>query len=137
MTRESRVPNPFVDGIARVLTATTLVLFGCGSAKIAGQREVGTFRRPRPAVIYVTDFELGAQSIKVEKSVIPPPPEPPARGDAAQAARGIEEARGACARAGGPDVRFARGRAREAGTRSPSAECRCTAARARRNDLHG
>jgi len=53
------------------------LLSACGSATISGQREVGAAPTTRPAVVYVTDFQLDAQNVHSEPSLLPPPPPPP------------------------------------------------------------
>jgi hypothetical protein len=62
-------------GIAAVVLG--FLLFGCASAKISGQREVGAVPTAKPTVIYVTDFELDAQNIQSEPGLLPPPPPGP------------------------------------------------------------
>jgi len=70
-----RAPSRF--GCARVLTAGVLSLAVCGGqlANASGQNEAapGT----KPAVIYVTDFELEPKNVDVEKNPLPRPPRPP------------------------------------------------------------
>ena len=82
MTQVSRMSNLLVGpsaGGGRVLAAVALglVLAGCGSATVSGRREVGLTPTAPPAVVHVTDFELDAQQIQAEKSLLPPPPAPP------------------------------------------------------------
>jgi hypothetical protein len=57
--------------------APWILLLGCGSAKVTSQRAVGTAPTARPAVIYVSDFELDTHDLKSERSLLPPPPAPP------------------------------------------------------------
>ena len=53
-----------------VLLATCL-LVGCKTAKVTGEHSFSAALAPRPAVVYVTDFELGAQDIHHEDGILP------------------------------------------------------------------
>jgi hypothetical protein len=53
-----------------ILLAACL-LVGCKSAKVTGEHSFSAAPAPRPAVVYVTDFELGAQDIHHEDGLLP------------------------------------------------------------------
>jgi uncharacterized protein DUF4410 len=53
--------------------AVCVFLYGCPLAKIDGRRAIRTGPVARPAAIYVTDFEIGIQSIEPEKRLPPAP----------------------------------------------------------------
>jgi hypothetical protein len=46
-------------------------LVGCKTAKVTGEHSFSAALAPRPAVVYVTDFELGAQDIHHEDGILP------------------------------------------------------------------
>jgi hypothetical protein len=50
-----------------------LVLIGCGSAKVSGQRQGGTAPTVGLTVIYVADFALDTQHLKPKATLLPPP----------------------------------------------------------------
>ena len=63
-----------------VITTLTLIsagLCGCGTAKVAGHRETGIAHTARPAVVYVTDFDLEVGKITSEQGLLLPPSKPP------------------------------------------------------------
>ena len=65
-----------------LLAAVAAGLAGCGSAKVAAQRQLGEAPTTRPAVVYVTDFELEASNVRAERGLLPPlPPPPPGLGE--------------------------------------------------------
>jgi uncharacterized protein DUF4410 len=73
--------------LARPLFAGALLLSlvaaaaGCGSAKVAGDRQVGA-PTGAPTVVYVADFELDAGNVRAERGILPPPlPPPPGLGN--------------------------------------------------------
>jgi hypothetical protein len=64
-----------------ILIAVSGLLVACGSAAVSGQREVGASPADRPAVVYVSDFQLDAESIRSERGLpLPPPPPGPLGG---------------------------------------------------------
>jgi len=44
----------------------------CGSAKVAAERLVGVGATALPSIVYVSDFDLDASSIRTERGVLPP-----------------------------------------------------------------
>lgn len=56
-----------------LLAAFAETLTGCGTAKIAGRNEIGAAPTMKPAIIYVADFELEADTIKSERGLLPMP----------------------------------------------------------------
>lgn len=48
-----------------------LLLAGCANVKLTGLRELATVPQLTPSIIYVADFTLDPQSIKVETGVLP------------------------------------------------------------------
>src|SRR5262245_20086914 len=77
----------------KLIVTIALVGFcaGCGTAKVAGHKEISTAPKEKPGMIYVADFELDAANIKAEKglltapgklpgpfgNILPPPPGAP------------------------------------------------------------
>jgi hypothetical protein len=61
---------------AFLVVAVSLVVFGCGTAKVSERREVGPAPGAAPTVIYVADFDLETQHLKTETRVLPSPPLP-------------------------------------------------------------
>jgi len=58
--------------IAILLTASLLV--GCKPAKVTGEHSFTTAPAQKPVVIYVADFELGAENIQHEDGILPAGP---------------------------------------------------------------
>lgn len=52
---------------------------GCNTAKVTSERDLSAVPAQRPAMIYVTDFELGAQNIQHEDGVLSGRPGPAGR----------------------------------------------------------
>jgi hypothetical protein len=63
--------------LVTLLVALSTASGNCGSAKVAGQREISTTPTNRPTVIYVADFELDAADIKSKKGLLPALPKLP------------------------------------------------------------
>lgn len=59
---------------AIVSACLLLALSACGTAKVSSQREIGALPTEKPAMIYVSDFELDASKIKSEPGILPTPP---------------------------------------------------------------
>ena len=55
------------------------LLAGCNTAKVTSQRDLSPAPADKPAVIYVTDFELGAQNVQHEDGVLSGRPGPVGR----------------------------------------------------------
>jgi hypothetical protein len=53
--------------------ALCVAFSGCGTAKIAGRREISAPPVAKPAIIYVADFDLDVSSIKSERGILPLP----------------------------------------------------------------
>jgi hypothetical protein len=52
-------------------------LCGCGTAKVSRQQAIGAAPAGKPAMIYVSDFDLKPANIKAQRGVLPPPPKLP------------------------------------------------------------
>ena len=77
MTAASARPL-FAGALLLSLMATAA---GCGSAKVAGERQIGA-PTSAPAVVYVADFELDPGNVRAERGILPPPlPPPPGLGN--------------------------------------------------------
>jgi hypothetical protein len=50
-----------------------LLLLACSNAKIAGRQDIGTLPTTKPSIVYVADFELDAESIQSEPTLLPRP----------------------------------------------------------------
>jgi hypothetical protein len=50
------------------------LLAGCKTAKVTGEHSFTATPAPKPAVIYVTDFDLGAQDIQHQEGILPEGP---------------------------------------------------------------
>jgi hypothetical protein len=66
--------------VAVALVLPTL-LGGCGSAKVKSDRALAATPAQRPAVVYVTDFELDAANVHAERGILPTPPPLPGLGE--------------------------------------------------------
>ena len=60
-----------------LVAAIAVAVAGCGSATIAGQRQIGADAASPPALVYVRDFELDAVNVRAQRGVLPPPPPAP------------------------------------------------------------
>lgn len=60
-----------------LLAALAGAVAGCGTAKVAGERQVGAAPAARPGIVYVMDFELDAVNVQSQRGILPPPPPPP------------------------------------------------------------
>ncbi len=72
-TRMKFTARPLLLGFTIIAAA---LLIGCGSATVSGQRDVGAAPSSRPAVVYVTDFQLDTQNIRSDAGPLPSPPGP-------------------------------------------------------------
>src|SRR5262245_30720501 len=63
--------------LVTVALIAAALLPGCGSATHSRARDVGASPTVKPALVYVTDFQLDAQNVRSESSPLPPPPPPP------------------------------------------------------------
>jgi hypothetical protein len=54
-----------------VVIAVVCLLSGCKSATVTGEHSFSAATAPKPAVIYVTDFELGARNIQHQEGIMP------------------------------------------------------------------
>ena len=61
-------------GIALLAAALASALTGCGSARVAGERQVGVAPVTAPVMVYVMDFELDAVNVRAQRGILPPPP---------------------------------------------------------------
>ncbi len=64
--------------VATILGAVS-VLTACQSAKVTGQRELAPAAGGKPAIIYVADFELGAENIQHQEGLLSGLPGPAGR----------------------------------------------------------
>ena len=62
--------------VGALLLSIAAATAGCGSAKVAAERQVGA-PTVVPTVVYVTDFELDAGTVRAERGILPPLPSPP------------------------------------------------------------
>ena len=68
MNGRPEIPD-FLRQVAVLFAAFLLV--GCKSAKVTGEHNFSAAAPPKPAVVYVTDFELGSQDIQHEDGLLP------------------------------------------------------------------
>jgi uncharacterized protein DUF4410 len=59
---------------AIVSASLCAALCACGTAKVTSQHEIGAAPAGKPAMIYVSDFDLDAAKIKSEPGMLPTPP---------------------------------------------------------------
>lgn len=68
-------PLQFKDYFFSIFTAGfCAALCGCGTATVSSQHGIGTAPKGKPTMIYVSDFDLDASTIKSESGMLPPPP---------------------------------------------------------------
>ena len=64
-----RIVARYSRAVAVVVAACALL--GCKSAKVTGEHTFSAGPPPKPRVVYVTDFELGAEDIQHEDGLLP------------------------------------------------------------------
>jgi hypothetical protein len=69
--KNSRGQHALTIPTAGALVAVVCLLGGCKSAKVTGEHTFAETPATKPAVIYVTDFELGPQNIQHEEGLLP------------------------------------------------------------------
>jgi hypothetical protein len=75
--RLSRIAHERAAVIASLIIAflfAASLLVGCKSAKVTGEHSFTTAPAQKPVVVYVADFELGAQTIQHEDGILPDGP---------------------------------------------------------------
>jgi hypothetical protein len=55
----------------RFVLALTLLLAGCATVKVTGQRALGAVPTAPPSVIYVSDFTFRAEGVSAERGILP------------------------------------------------------------------
>src|SRR5437773_9795334 len=60
-----------------LLAALCMALCGCGTARVSTRHEIGAAPKSKPAMIYVSDFDLDASNIKSERGLLPSLPNLP------------------------------------------------------------
>jgi hypothetical protein len=70
-SKNSRGQHVLTIRTASALVAVVCLLGGCKSAKVTGEHTFAETPVSKPAVVYVTDFELGPQNIQHEEGVLP------------------------------------------------------------------
>jgi hypothetical protein len=71
VSSNSRGQHTLTIPTAGVVMAVFCLLGGCKSAEVTGEHSFAAAPAPKPAVIYVTDFELGPQNIQHEEGLLP------------------------------------------------------------------
>ncbi len=59
-----------MKNLIHLLTLAVICGLGCKSAEVTSQRDLAPPAKVKPAIVYVSDFELGAQTIKHEDGVL-------------------------------------------------------------------
>src|ERR1041385_1388700 len=57
--------------------ALCVALCGCGTARVSARHEVGASPKSKPAMIYVSDFDLEASNVKWDRGLLPSLPKAP------------------------------------------------------------
>src|SRR5712672_687844 len=55
----------------RLVVMITLLLAGCATVKVTGQRALGAVPTAPPRVIYVSDFNFSAEGVSAERGILP------------------------------------------------------------------
>src|SRR5258708_13602370 len=55
----------------RLVVMITLLLAGCATVKVTGQRALGAVPTAPPSVIYVSDFTFRAEGVSAERGILP------------------------------------------------------------------
>jgi hypothetical protein len=55
----------------RLVLTFTLLLAGCATVKVIGQRAIGAVPTAPPSVIYVSDFTFSAEGVSAERGILP------------------------------------------------------------------
>jgi hypothetical protein len=71
VSRNSRGQHALTIPTVGALIAVVCLLSGCKSAEVTGEHSFTAAPASKPVVIYVTDFELGAQNIQHQEGIMP------------------------------------------------------------------